>query len=808
MMKLEEQQLTGPFISSVILAHIDLDNKLNANNQFEYSSIVSTISFDLDPNTFKELFQIIEQLTIKADISSIEIHILTVLLRLLTTHLKFLCSTKSNIVQVLSTTTIGKMIKSSIKSNKDIDSIIFLTPDDLQKWFDILSKLAFSNNEQFKATTINDEASKALIYIIDQKCSSFIDKLSFIHKYIIENKHPVFAKELILELNRNITLLRWIELLSDNDQLAFTILYSFIDIILNPSNETNEEFIKQIEQILKSFQQLLFTRLVPEFRLTKVLDGTSDYVITNDVEPSAPAPIIALARKLVLYVLNMHKQKIPNSKKLFDSILVNLCLMTDTEKLFNFATLQPIFIDVLPLLAEYILENINKDEAVTDHLYYVYWVFGKMCNIMITGSQQDSIEKKYVDKPMLSLFAGGCEKIIIDKNKSLSNLLQSNLASYCKFKWTNQNHQPSSDYEFLMSIYNNTDQGADLISKMKLHMKTKPHSLQKSIEQQANDACAAVFAVYIKYFRRINLAKDELSRSSNRKPYHKLASIFEYANYVYILFSTTKGQGGDCNELYKQIKMNTLFLLSSIKESQLLPIIEIDETLSEINEEKIVKSQEKYSRWKKEKYALRLVRNIFDACIRFKKMMLARKRINQHKQNDEYLLHQILDEFISKTILSSTNENLNFESEEIILWMSQQYQRATTRLITYQFISTFIEKILQTKNREQTLIMLSLCLPYLKSTDLENIQTANDDLKEEIGNSYYSIIKTILTYILNSESTLSIRTVFHLFNFSYQQTDIYRLYQNQFVEILFERFVSFQENIKWNGFSLHEICRL
>jgi hypothetical protein len=64
-----------------------------------------------------------------------------------------------------------------------------------------------------------------------------------------------------------------------------------------------------------------------------------------------------------------------------------------------------------------------------------------------------------------------------------------------------------------MSIYNNLDEGAQLISKLKLFSKDKQRFLQKSIEQQANDACASLFAVYIKHYCRINLAKLELSNN-------------------------------------------------------------------------------------------------------------------------------------------------------------------------------------------------------------------------------------------------------------------------------------------------------
>ena len=699
--KLDDKQLTGPFISSVILAHIDFDNDINADKQFESGLITTSISFDLDPNTFKQLFDIIERLTIKQDLNAIDINILTILFKLLTTHLKFLCAIKQ-------------------------DLITFITDDDLQKWFDLLSKLIFNTDKKFEFS------EDAFMYLINQKFSSFIDRLSFYYKSITENKSPILVKQSFIELNKNLTIFNWIELLCNNNQLAFTILYSFIDMVL-----INEEYITQI---LKSFRQILLTRLVPDVRIKKILNGPNDEI---DIEPIPPLSIVAVVTKLMSYILS----KVPIKKDLFNSILVDLYLMTDTDKLFHFSVIQPIFINILPLLAEYIL---NTDEMIHE----LYWLVGKMINILIIGSPEDLLEKKFNDKLRLSLFAGGCEKNIIEKNESITNLLESNLATYTQFKWTNQNEQSSSDNEFLMSIYNNTDRGAQLILKLKMHIKTKQYFLQ-----QADDACAAIFAVYIKFFRRINLAKYELNRTNNKNPHKKLLTIFEYANYVYNLFATTKGQGGDCNQLYKQIKINTLFLLSSIKESHLIPIIETDMIGSEINRESF--------RLKKNKQSFRLIRNIFKASNRLKKTMLA----NKQKQDNEYLLHKTINDFIYQ----------EFQSEDIIQCIIRQYQRALTRLISYRFILRLIDKVLHTKNQQHLLGLLSICLPYLRGTNiewtyLENIQTANDDLKEELGNIYYSIIKTVLP--LRLESTL----VFHLLNFSYEQNDIHRLYDNQFVE--------------------------
>ena len=52
MSKLDDKQLTGPFISSVILTHINFDNDINVNKQYQSSLINTSKSFDFDSNKF------------------------------------------------------------------------------------------------------------------------------------------------------------------------------------------------------------------------------------------------------------------------------------------------------------------------------------------------------------------------------------------------------------------------------------------------------------------------------------------------------------------------------------------------------------------------------------------------------------------------------------------------------------------------------------------------------------------------------------------------------------------------------------
>ncbi|CAF4964984.1 unnamed protein product, partial [Rotaria sp. Silwood1] len=264
------------------------------------------------------------------------------------------------------------------------------------------------------------------------------------------------------------------------------------------------------------------------------------------------------------------------------------------------------------------------------------------------------------------------------------------IATYSQFKLTDDIEESPFDREFLMSVYNNTNEGSQLISKIKEHMKDRQRLVHKSIEQQVNDAFAAVFAVYIKHYRRINLAKHELAQTDNKRPHHKLLSLYEYANHVQTLFATTKAQGGDCNELYKQIKTNALFLLSSVQSGNSVPIINEDLLQSTTSthimttvEYKIKPSfKRQVSRWTTAKRVLQLLRNTMNACIRFKKLMLAKKQAIRQKLDNESILNRTIDAYIYgdpyKTI---TSEEKSLESDELIqynLAIGWFIKRATT----------------------------------------------------------------------------------------------------------------------------------
>ncbi|CAF4403897.1 unnamed protein product, partial [Rotaria sordida] len=89
LISLNEKKFTGQFISSILLVHIDLHNQLHAKLQFERGSIDGSFSFEFEPETFKYLYEIIEQLIIIQLSSNHNLeYILIICLRLFTTHLE------------------------------------------------------------------------------------------------------------------------------------------------------------------------------------------------------------------------------------------------------------------------------------------------------------------------------------------------------------------------------------------------------------------------------------------------------------------------------------------------------------------------------------------------------------------------------------------------------------------------------------------------------------------------------------------------------------------------------------------------
>ncbi|CAF4263498.1 unnamed protein product, partial [Rotaria sordida] len=403
LLNLNKELFTGQFISSIILSHIDIENQINL---FTKQSKLSSISCEFHPNTFKYLFNIIEQLTTTSLLQSNHtvIHILNICLRLFTTHLQIL---------------------SDIKIDNQIDLTTYIIDDELKKWFELLLKLVC--NENFEQLTICKEASKALINVINIQTSSFDEKLSLIHQYIIENKYPILIKRFLIELNKHEILFNWIDILCDENKKSsiLQILYSFIDLYFN----INDELKSLIEQILLSFQKFLLFRLIDQYEKKNLTN--------NELQLSS------LITQYLTYIFKNYVKKISNVNNLFNSILIGLCLMTKTNEIFLYESIQSIFISILPLLAEYYLQNLNNE-----YNEFISYLLGKISHVLILGSPQDSLEIKHINQLKLPIFAGG---YIFDKN---NYLLNSNLAIYSQFQLT---YNTQDDKDFLMSVYNNID---------------------------------------------------------------------------------------------------------------------------------------------------------------------------------------------------------------------------------------------------------------------------------------------------------------------------------------------------------------
>ncbi|UJR18238.1 hypothetical protein I4U23_005138 [Adineta vaga] len=747
LMKLNKKMFTGQFIAAIILTHIDI-NQIDVNQQINYDLVQNSFSFEFHPNTFEILSNIITQLNtiLKKDSKSIIISMLIVCLRLFTTHLKYLSASQLNLHRDL--------FPESSQKNFDLNK--FVTEEQLINWFELLLDLSYGQKE------VSEEASKAFIYLLDLRLPSFTEKLSFIHRYVVENKYPILNNQLIFELHKNENLLCWIAILSDenNNHKGLKILESFIEICFNPPEQRDKEQITQIEKMLLLFQHLLICQLFLP---------TNDHSVNRST--NVPSSVV------IQYLIYLFRYNLRITKNiLFKSTLVGLCLMTKVNELFDFTTVQPIFAAILPLLVNYILHMLTKKRFISNYYDLISWLIAKMTSILISGLPLDSLEIKYMEKLQSTIFTGGYRKSTSEKSTYLSNLLDSNLAKYSEFKLDFHTDESTSDNEFLMSVFNNSEEGARLITKMKMFIKENQYSLQPSIEEQANNLVSIMYAVYIKYFDRINLAKFEVIQTNQQHTYSHLLSIFKYANHVRTVLGTIKASGGNCEEFYQQVKKNALFLLLSMNKSDSIPII-TEDTPSPVIELLVTQPhhrqfQRQVSRWSKAKHVLKLLRHLMQACIRFKKLM-HKKQARQKRVDAETLLSRAIDQFIYK--------EKDFELDEIIKCLDRQYERAITRLITYRFIEKFMQDVVQLKNnnnnQSRVLTTLAILLPMLRKSKLkwsycENISAVDFYLRKAIRKSYFSIFDTILPNLSSSQSNTFIQILFNHFNFQYTSDDL------------------------------------
>ncbi|CAF5114871.1 unnamed protein product, partial [Rotaria magnacalcarata] len=226
LLTIDEKKFTGQFISSVLLVHIDLHNQLQAKSQFDRGSMYGSFSFSFESETFKYLYELIEQFLAGPPLDHNFEYVLDVCLRLFTTHLQFLITSK-------------------------IDNFHeFLSENDIEKWFTLILKLILHG----KSDERKKQVSKALIYLMEKQTKSFSEMLAFIHRYIMESKHPILV-ELFFDLLKNdVFIYKWIEALSvdhpaEDKTLAYTTLHSFIDIVLKPSS-MHAEHVNRIHDIV------------------------------------------------------------------------------------------------------------------------------------------------------------------------------------------------------------------------------------------------------------------------------------------------------------------------------------------------------------------------------------------------------------------------------------------------------------------------------------------------------------------------------------------------------------------------------
>ncbi|CAF1283378.1 unnamed protein product [Adineta steineri] len=789
LMKLDDKKFTGHLLASAILAHIDIDHIIHADEHFSNASICSTLFLEFHYETFQQLFHLIQQSSSNVD------YILTVCLRLFTTHLKYLCAVHSTINgDILTTNHILKdALKSTSSSQENFDWTQFATNTEFDQWYELLLKLACSSEKQNPTTMIiAKEASQGLVFLLDQKMS-FLDKLSFIYRFILDNKYPTLIECLWTELSKTTTLLCWIEVLvneqtQSNNDSALTILYSFIDMYFKPPVHFTDENKQRTKDIVHRFQELLFFRLGPIFE-----KKPEHLPLSTDIDHISTASSLVVIKYLIR-ILNSCLESEQNMPTIFSDILAGLYLMSEQETGLTFFSVQPIFVTLLPLLADHMIRNKIHDE------YVLSWLLGRMSTYLIASPPKDALETKHVNRLDSLLFMNGCEPMVIEKSPYLMDLFKSDLAMYTHFQWNHQERKQSSssDDAFLLSIYHNQDQGAKLISKMKLHQKNKQRFLPKSIQQFVNDACAAIFAVYIKHYRRIYLAKSELVGSENEKPHEKLLSIYDYASRVQTIFSKTKAQGGDCNDLFKRIQTNALFLLVSVKENSVIPIVEDNllhtpkpspPSLLRTKQHRAPQIQRQESRWTKAKAIIRLLRISLHACTRLKKLMISKKQSIEQKYDPEQVLHRLIDDYVY--------EDKQHESDELMQCLCRQHERAMTRLVTYLFNEAFLAKIFTMDDHSRALSILALYLPQMRHANLvewthaENIQACNNELKDAIAKSYYACIHMNLSHLL--QSLILIPSIFHLLNLSYRSLDIHYLDHYQVIQTLCKTYVNFAD---------------
>ena len=794
---LNEQSFTGQFLSSIILAHIDIEHQLDVSHS-------DPMTFAFHPLTFQQLFSIIERFSADATSSATKTtnFILTVCLRLFKTHLQSLSTVDSKLDK---------------DSNSPIDVSRYATADQIQQWFTLLLQLA--SDEQADRSSLCRDASQALLCVIHLQTSSFVDKLLLLHQYLVEHTRPILVEQCLIELKKNENLHQWVELLCHDEQkissVATDVMDSLIDMYFQSAASISEQQKPHLEEILLQFQQLVLCRLLTQCGKKNLINDEPQ--LSFDQQQTARTS--SLVVHYMARIFQNSRQASANDSDLFHSMLLGLALITQTDDVFHYEPIQSILIAVLPLVADYFLRIFNSSSASLSDNQLVCWILSRMSHVLLVGLPVDALESKQSTKLKYSIFSGGCEAVLSDRSEHLKSLLDSNLAKFSQFSKSDESANSHLDRDFLLSIYHQKEEGAQLLAKLKRYHKGKQTPLQKSIEQLANDACAKALAVYVKHYRRLNLAKHELTRSDQSPPHPQLLSIYEYSTRVFALFATIKGQGGDCEQLAQQIDKTALFLLLSVKETTLIPIIE--QTMPSI----IVKPSGRFlrqcSRWSKAKHVIKLLRHLLQACIRFKRFMLEKRQSIKQVYDHESLVHRTMETFLfgdlSKIGTMINNEEKVIEITELEKCLVRQHERAMTRLLTYRLLKGFVEKVLVVKEQRH---YLTICLPLLRRNELDwsyldHIQTSNERLKQQMSDTYYSIINAVLSE--ESGERIVVQQLFYLLNFSYELIDFSSLVHYQFLDVFYTKFVRYvhqSESIElklmafhWFRLFVFELCQ-
>ena len=645
-----------------------------------------------------------------------------------------------------------------------INLVDYVSIDQQDKWLKFFFQLSINDTSPIVAR----EASKALIHVLN--IQSISNKLTFIHQQIQDNQHSILIEQLFIELNRNDTLLAWTKSLNDEQHKNVTlpILYALIDRY----SQAESPHRSQLETVLVSFHNQLLSTLV------------------NNKEENISSVVI----EYLTYIFT----KSTNSD-LFHFVLIGLCFLTREDTILT-EQIQSIFLATLPLLADYHSSNLNDDKH-----FFVACLIGRMSQLLIVGLPQDPLEIQYTNQLQSPIFTGG---YIPDQD---DDLLRSKLARNIHYELPEIS---LDDKEVLLSIYNQNNDGVRLITKLKSFIKTQQRPLLKSIEEQAHRACAEILAVYIKHYRRTALAKSELLKDDDESPSSHLLSLYEYARHVETVFGVIKGQGGNCDELAQEIHSRTLFLLTSIEPNDFIPTS---------TEKSLARSQpnihfrRQRSHWSKAIHVLRLLKTLFQACLRFKKFFLEKKRLTEEKDDYETSFNRALDQFIygsfTKASMSSVKEEKQASIDELQRCLQRQHRRALIRLMIYQFMDKFFRNLLQTNTS------LIIYLPHLRNNQstwsyYDQIGNCNHHLRKKITLSYYSIIRLILPLCSQSEDVAE--HLFYLLSVSHPSMECLQ----SVLETLFHEFIQYHTDVEqkksiylqliafnWFRFNVFQLCQ-